>query len=74
MRDDWSLRSTYFSTQEIDGKIIVNGRGFGHGVGLCQEGAMKMAQLGYSFLEILRFYYTGVHLIDLEYINFYRSE
>ncbi|MFP5470565.1 MAG: SpoIID/LytB domain-containing protein [Bacteroidia bacterium] len=74
MRDDWTFKSTFFSTEEIDGKIIVNGKGFGHGVGLCQEGAMKMAQLGYSFLEILRFYYTDVHLIDLEYINFYRAE
>jgi stage II sporulation protein D len=74
MREDFELRSTYFSVSEVDEKIILNGRGFGHGVGLCQEGAMKMAELGYSFLEILRFYYTDVHLIDLQFINFYRSE
>ena len=74
MRKDWKLKSTYFSVTEKEDKIILNGKGFGHGVGLCQEGAMKMADLGYSFLEILRFYYTGVHLIDLESIEFYRSE
>ncbi len=74
MRPDWGLRSTFFSTTEYDDNIVLNGKGFGHGVGLCQEGAMKMADLGYSFLEILRFYYTGVHLIDLEWIDFYRSE
>lgn len=74
MRTDWRLKSAYFSVSETEDNIILNGKGFGHGVGLCQEGAMKMADLGYSFLEILRFYYTGVHLIDLEWIDFYRSE
>lgn len=74
MRTDWRLRSTFFSVKDNGETISLNGKGFGHGVGLCQEGAMKMADLGYSFLEILRFYYTGVHLIDLEWIDFYRSE
>lgn len=74
MRTNFRLRSTYFKVYDQGDKIQLTGKGFGHGVGLCQEGAMKMANLGYSFLEILRFYYTGVHLIDLEWIDFYRSE
>ncbi len=36
-----------------------NGRGYGHGVGLCQWGAQAMAQKGYDALAILAFYYPG---------------
>lgn len=41
----------------------VDGRGFGHGVGLCQEGAMQRALTGSSAWEILQNYYTGVRLL-----------
>ena len=40
--------------------LSFKGKGFGHGVGLSQEGAMRMIELGYDFLEVLRFYYTDV--------------
>ena len=49
--------------QEIigDGKggITVSGRGFGHGVGMCQMGAAEMARRGQSTEQILRHYYPG---------------
>jgi stage II sporulation protein D len=48
----------------------VQGRGFGHGVGLCQEGAMEMALRGISHKEILNFYYTEVALIDIASLRF----
>ena len=51
--------------------MVFKGKGFGHGVGLSQEGAMKMIDLGYGFLEVLRFYYTDVHLIDMRMRDFY---
>ena len=41
-------------------RLIVNGRGFGHGVGMSQWGAQGMARAGHSFEEILRHYYQGV--------------
>ncbi|MBT9141462.1 MAG: Amidase enhancer [Dehalococcoidia bacterium] len=40
------------------------GRGFGHGVGMSQHGARVMADRGYSFIEILNFYYPGTALIN----------
>ena len=40
----------------------VLGRGYGHGVGLCQYGAMGMSQEGYDYTQILRFYYRGAEL------------
>ena len=38
-------------------------RSYGHGVGMSQNGAKKMAELGYSFEEILKFYYTGIEVM-----------
>ena len=43
-------------------RLIVNGRGFGHGVGMSQWGAQGMARAGHSFDEILRHYYQGIEL------------
>ena len=72
IRKDWKLKSTYFSIYDNgDGFLTFNGKGFGHGVGLSQEGAMKMIDLGYDFLDVLRFYYTDVHLIDRRMRDFY---
>ena len=66
IRSQFSLRSTFFSFSQQDDQIIFSGRGYGHGVGLCQEGAMRMAEKGYSRDAILRFYYQGVSIIDLD--------
>lgn len=52
-------------SQGPDGKIhdfFFDGRGYGHGVGLCQVGAYGMAKAGRSFEEILKAYYTGVEI------------
>lgn len=44
-------------------QLIFEGQGYGHGVGMSQHGAIKMAELGYSFEEILKYYYTGVDVL-----------
>ena len=44
--------------------FVFKGRGFGHGVGMSQFGALEMAKQGYSYEEILNHYYVGV---DLKY-------
>ena len=49
IRKDFGLKSTYFSTEANNDYLIFNGKGYGHGVGLSQESAMKMARLGYSY-------------------------
>ena len=71
IRKDWKLKSTYFSIFDNGETLSFKGKGFGHGVGLSQEGAMRMIDLGYDFLEVLRFYYTDVHLIDMKMRQFY---
>jgi stage II sporulation protein D len=49
-------------TPSSDGVYIFWGRGWGHGVGMSQWGAYHMAQMGYSYQEILKFYYENITL------------
>ncbi len=59
------LRSTLFRVEHVEKRggrvrqLILSGRGYGHGVGMCQTGAIRMAEFGYTFREILRHYYRG---------------
>ena len=43
-------------------EFIFNGRGWGHGVGMCQVGAYGLAKQGWSYEQILKAYYTGIEL------------
>ena len=66
IRDAFKLRSTYFSVIPLKDSLILKGKGYGHGVGLCQEGAMVMAEKGYSYKQIIDFYYKGVIITDIK--------
>ncbi len=66
LRTDWDLRSAFFSICNNDSLLLFKGKGYGHGVGLSQEGAMQMAREGYSFREILGFYYRGAVIVDVQ--------
>jgi stage II sporulation protein D len=66
LRAGFDLRSTFFSVKVRGDSILLNGRGYGHGVGLCQEGAMNMASKGFNFEKIIKFYYSGVSIMKIE--------
>lgn len=53
------LLSTFYTLRVEDGQFKVEGRGLGHGVGMCQWGARGMAQLGFSYQDILQHYFPG---------------
>ncbi len=56
-----TLKSTRFKIVDEGARVrFVDGRGFGHGVGLCQYGADRQAKLGRSYRQILEYYYPGV--------------
>jgi stage II sporulation protein D len=74
MRNDLGLRSTFFNIQERNDSVILKGNGFGHGVGMCQEGAMRMAELGYPYETIVKFYYKNVGVIHLDNLKFFRQD
>jgi len=74
IRKDFQLNSTFFDLECQGDTVTFSGRGFGHGAGLSQEGAMRMADLGFSHGDILHFYYDDVHLVDLRALEFFLRE
>ena len=64
------MRSSFFTITASGDFLVVNGRGYGHGVGLCQEGAMEMAKRGHKFGEIISFYYNNVILMNVASVRF----
>jgi SpoIID/LytB domain protein len=56
------LKSSAFDVEYEKDRIVLHGRGWGHGVGLCQIGAAVMASKGYTYKEILEHYYPGTEL------------
>jgi stage II sporulation protein D len=63
----WSrLPSTNFTLSHHGDAILFEGKGYGHGVGLCQWGALKMAREGKDYKEILSFFYPGTTIQSYE--------
>ena len=65
--DGGPLRSTFFDLklEKRRGqfrRLIAEGRGWGHGVGMCQWGAIGMADRGYSFEDILKHYFKDINI------------
>ena len=55
------LWSNMFDVSTYSNYIILTGKGFGHGVGLCQWGAISLSKKGWSYDEILSHYYPGTN-------------
>lgn len=64
VRTDFRLKSTFFSVEydKNAGNVILHGHGYGHGVGLSQEGTIRMVGLGIPYDEIIKHYYTGAYI------------
>ena len=60
------LPSSFFRIHRNGDQWILKGKGFGHGVGLCQMGARARAQAGQSYIQILTHYYPGITLERFE--------
>lgn len=58
------LPSGYFSVENKE-EILISGGGYGHGVGMSQNGAKAMAEQSYSYEKILEFYYPGTELLEM---------
>ena len=56
------LKSTWFNVGIEGNKVVFAGRGFGHGVGLCQWGAKGMADAGFAYKDILKHYYRDAEI------------
>ena len=61
-----AMKSTLLDSVAVeDGKVVMEGRGFGHGVGLSQWGAYGMAKEGASAEEIIRHYFQDIGIVRL---------
>lgn len=60
------LFSTLFIIKKKEDNFILSGGGWGHGVGLCQWGAIGMAKRGFDYKEILMHYFLGTIVQQLE--------
>ena len=56
------LKSSFFEIIQEGQSVIVKTKGYGHGVGMSQYGANGMAKSGYTYDEILKYYYSGVEI------------
>lgn len=68
IRADLGLKSTFFSVKQKGEEVVFYGKGYGHGVGLSQQGAIRMVQLGYGYRDIIKYYYKGVDIVSYELV------
>jgi stage II sporulation protein D (peptidoglycan lytic transglycosylase) len=61
------VKSYCFDIRRKGKKIIIEGNGFGHHLGLCQWGAREMVRHGYSHQRILAFYYPKTNLMRIDF-------
>ena len=69
LRQAVEMPEMLFTVSKVEGadgqaEFVFLGRGWGHGVGLCQNGAFGMALAGQTYDRILRHYYTGIDIVQ----------
>lgn len=69
VRSHFKLRSAWFNVSVHKHDVRLQGKGYGHGVGLCQEGAIEMAENGWDFEKIINYYYKNVKIVRIEDIK-----
>ena len=65
IRSKLGLRSTDFDIVINESGVTITTRGYGHGVGMSQYGANGMAKEGYSYEEIVKYYYQNTEITNL---------
>lgn len=64
-RHKLGLKSTNVEITNIEDEVIIESKGYGHGVGMSQYGALELAKKGYKYDEILKHYYKGIEIKKL---------
>jgi stage II sporulation protein D len=67
------IKSCNFEVLKKKGRFIFSGNGYGHGSGMSQWGAFKMAKDGFDFRSILDFYYKGLIIKKIDYRTIMQS-
>lgn len=59
------LPSVWFDLVQRGDEVVIKGRGFGHGIGLCQYGARELSRMGWDYEKIIKFYFPGTKIKKL---------
>ncbi len=62
------IKSTRFQVASKADGVLLTGKGYGHGVGMSQQGAGRMALAGFTYRQILEFYYPGITISDVDIV------
>lgn len=62
----FKLKSSRFHIYDAQSLLFIEGTGFGHGVGMCQDGAYFLSERGWDYEHIIRHYYQAVGILKLE--------
>ena len=60
------LRSTDFNLTQVGTNVVIDSKGYGHGVAMSQYGALGMAKEGYNYMQILEYYYSGAEIKKIQ--------
>ena len=62
----YRLKSSKFHIFDANSLLFIEGHGFGHGVGMCQDGAYYLSKMGMDYTQIIQHYYHGVSVVPLD--------
>ena len=66
IRSLFRLKSSKFHVYDANTLLFVEGHGFGHGVGMCQDGAYFLSRMGMDYERIIKHYYRDVEIMPLD--------
>lgn len=70
VREQFKLKSSFFTVVDNGSTLLLKGHGYGHGVGMSQEGAMEMAKQGKNYMDILLHYFANTKMTHISNMNF----
>ena len=65
----FKLKSSKFHVYEFGNLLFIEGAGFGHGVGMCQDGGFYLSEIGMDYDKIIKHYYQGVEITPLKVLS-----
>jgi stage II sporulation protein D len=69
LRRLFKLKSSRFHVYDSHSLLFIEGTGFGHGVGMCQDGAYYLSETGMDYVRILKHYYQGIEIMDVDSVK-----
>lgn len=68
LRGLFRLKSSRFHVYDAQTLLFIEGSGFGHGVGMCQDGAYYLSKMGMDYVRIIKHYYQDVSILNLDHL------